>query len=90
MKAARYRRKPQVVEAIRYTADTAREIFVDWIGWPMPGARDFRPGMDEIRLPAGASLWPGQWLLRAGGGLRVRTDDEFRAEYEPDSEAQHG
>ncbi len=82
----RYRRKPEEVEAIQYTAETCKSIHA-MLGEPHPESPDDPCGTVALYVPNAIGwnfLGPGEYLVKLGGGVfAVMYPDDFHHKYEP-------
>lgn len=82
----RYRRKPEEVEAIQYTAETCKEIHA-MLGWSHPEQTDDPCGTVALHVPNAIGwdfLEPGDYLVKLRGGVfDILNPSEFERKFEP-------
>lgn len=79
----RYRRKPVVVEAMRYTDAASCDAIHDWLGWEHYHAGLEPCGTADVVVDFGDVAQPGDWVVRhVHGYVRAMADEAFTAHYE--------
>lgn len=90
MKAKRYRRTPQPVEAIQFTGDNAVNI-AQFAGTDRVGLFHDAPGLQLLTTPGGVSEWQhvpiGHYVVRRSDGDYGAVDPHtFESNYEAEPE----
>ena len=78
----KYRKKPIVVDAVRYVPGTPERDMIDilegCIGWEQLD--------DGIKIPTPHGSWlvkPGYWVVKSPDGICAMDHETFEATYEP-------
>jgi hypothetical protein len=82
----KYRRKPVVIEARRFTGELDREMIVDWMGLPLTAYTAIGVDPPKLAIPTREGfldVMPGDWIVENGPGQFFPFKPEvFAAMYE--------
>lgn len=81
----RYRKKPEIIEAIRYTGDNEQDVahFIGQLALPHYG------NGSQLMIPIGGNtgimiVSVGEWVVRDNRGVHAMNDTVFTDRYEED------
>jgi hypothetical protein len=80
----KWRKKPVVVEAMQYTAETCRAL-CEWADARHDDAdvHGDSCGCEPLEMSNGPDVYPNDYVVKEGRAFRVYTPPQFLATYEP-------